>query len=159
MTKQCGSLSVQSAFEANKGRHEIEMREKLRRNERNSRTFRLGTWSWDVASGARWLYLAVVARVVGGWEAALQNIHPLPSGGKAGWRQVFVIAFLSRCSSNRQVVNCCIMRSDGGWHFSCIRSIVLTDGITPLSGVAISCGGHSWRLDDDGTSREQTMGD
>jgi hypothetical protein len=74
--------------------------------------FRLGTWSRDVAGGARWLYLAVVARVLSGREATLQNIHPVPSGGKPGWRQLFVIAFLSRCSSNKQLVSYCIMRSD-----------------------------------------------
>jgi hypothetical protein len=93
MTKQCGSSSVQNAFEANKDRHEVELREKLRRNERISITFRFGIWSRDVAGGARWLYLAVVARVLSCREATLQNIHPVPSGGKPGWRQVFVIAF------------------------------------------------------------------
>jgi hypothetical protein len=52
-------------------------------------TFWLGMWSRDVAGGARWLHLAVVARVLSGREAAMQNIHPVPSGGKPGWRLVF----------------------------------------------------------------------
>ena len=50
--------------------------------------------------------------MLSGREATLQRTHPLPSGGEAGWRQLFVIAFLSRCSSNRQVMNYRIMQSD-----------------------------------------------